>query len=358
VQEPAGERRRYLFVRIETAAGLHGVGEATLRGEPAATVLSRIPAVKQELQGKDASLIEAIWLELGGNAILESRLPRPLLAAVNMALWDIYGKVLNAPVYRFSGGPARTKVRVYAGIEASSASGIRDAARQLLASGIRTFRVTLPALASSEDGPRRIRPLIRQMEALRSELGDEVDLILDCGRQLPPSDAATLATALERLHFLWISDPCESADRDLYAKLSSETVTPLGMTHAIGNATETMDFLRRNALDVIETSLADAGGISGLRRIANMAETYYVALAPAAGDGPVATAAGLQFAAIVSNFYILGLRVPLEAENRRMRQELHQSSLETASSGFLELPSKPGLGIELNPSALEKYRAR
>jgi galactonate dehydratase len=356
VQEPVG-KRSYAFLRVETAAGLHGIGEVATGGEEPAALLSWLPAIKQALVGKDASSIEALWLEMEAREPVGRRVPRPLQAAVNTALWDVYGKSLGSPVYKFSGGPTRTKVRVYAEIEASSATDVGATARQLIAAGARTLRISLLELGRLEDGPRRIRPLIRRMEKLRSDLGDETDLILDCQGRLPASDAATLAAALEPLHFLWLSDACNSVDRGLYAKLSSETVTPLGITAAIRNATEAMEFLRQHAIDVIETPLAEGGGISGLRRVANMAETYYVALAPAAGDGPVATAAGLQFAATVSNFYILGMRLPLEEENRKMRQELHQSSLETAKDGFLELPTKAGLGIELNPAALEKYRA-
>jgi galactonate dehydratase len=358
VQEPAGKRRHYAFLRVETAAGLYGIGEVATAGEHPTALLSRLPAIKQALLGKDASAIEAHWLEMEMSAEPAGRnVPRPLQAAINTALWDVYGKSLSSPVYKFSGGPTRTKVRVYAEIEASSATDLVATARQLIAAGVRTLRISLPELGTLEDGPRRIRPLIRRMEKLRSDLGDETDLILDCKGRLPASDAATLGAALEPLHFLWLSDPCHSVDRGLYAKLSNETVTPLGISGAIRNATEAMEFLRQHAIDVIETPLAEGGGISGLRRIANMAETYYVALAPAAGDGPVATAAGLQFAATVSNFYILGMRLPLEEENRKMRQELHQSSLETAKEGFLELPTKAGLGIELDPAALEKYRA-
>jgi galactonate dehydratase len=357
VQEPAGKRRHYVFLRLETAAGIHGIGEvATAGGEPTA-FLSRLPAIRQALLGKDASSIEAHWLEMEARDPTGRKFLRPLQAAVNTALWDVYGKSLGSPVYRFSGGPTRTKVRVYAEIEASSGTDLAATARQLVAAGVRAVRISLSELGTLEDGPRRVRPLIRRMERLRSDLGDEADLILDCKGRLPASDAATLAAALEPLHFLWLSDPCNSVDRGLYAKLSSETVTPLGITGAIRDATEAMEFLRQHAIDVIETPLAEGGGMSGLRRIANMAETYYVALAPAAGDGPVATAAGVQFAATVSNFYILGMRLPLEEENRKMRQELHQSSLETAKEGFLELPMKAGLGIELNPAALERYRA-
>jgi galactonate dehydratase len=357
VQEPADKRQRFVFLRVETAAGIYGVGEIAVVGEELTTVLSRISAIKQTLMSKDASQIEALWLEMDTGGISgERRTPRPVQAAVNMALWDIYGKSLGAPVYRFSGGPTRTKVRVYGEIEASSGNDLAATAKQLQSSGARTLRISLPDLSKLEDGPRRMRPVIRQMERLRSDLGDEVDLILDCRGRLPASDAATLAAALESLHFLWLSDPCDSVDRELYAKLSSETVTPFGVTYAVRNAAEAIEFLRKNALDVIETPLAQAGGISGLRRIANLAETYYVALAPAAGDGPVSTAAGLQLAATVSNFYILGLRLPVEEENRKMRQELHQSSLEAIKEGFLDLPVKPGLGIDLNPAALEKYR--
>jgi galactonate dehydratase len=351
LREPVGLRRHYAVLCLETLEGIQGVGEIGLNVDNREEVQSALPRLREALVGKDASMIEAQWLELR-----KSRFSAPVRAAINMALWDIYGKSLNAPVYRFSGGPTRKKVRVYAEIEDDGNDHVISAAQILLRTDVRAIRIILLGLSELEDGPRRVEVALKRIAKFRSEFGDEVDLIADCRRTLSAAEAAVLARDLESQHVLWLSDPSDSRDPELYLKLSNETVTPLGIGHSIENATEAMEFLRRGAVDVIETSLAAGAGLSGLRRIANAAEAHYVAIAPRACDGPVATAAGLQLAAMVSNFYILGMRIPLEEANQKMRLELHQSSLERIEKGYVALPTKPGLGIELNQSGLEKYR--
>jgi galactonate dehydratase len=139
-------------------------------------------------------------------------------------------------------------------------------------------------------------------------------------------------------------------------KVSNETVTPLGFGRGIGNPGVFLALLREGLVDVVRPDIAQ-WGISGARRIAVLAEAYYVAIAPHHNGGPVATAAAIHLAASVPNFFIQQVPLPEDPRDREMRAAIVSAGLESPRDGFLELPLRAGLGIEVNETALEKYHA-
>jgi galactonate dehydratase len=319
LREPVSGNR-YAIVRVKTGSGLTGWGECA------------------EASAQDAKALEKDWL--GRPATLYAAIDgsTPLAGALDMALLDILGKACRAPVYRVLGGPTRSKVRAFSDSPA--------------APGFHAASVRVPPPAARNQG----RAYQEQVRELLKQVGDGRDFVLDGRGCLTPSDAASVAATVETSHPLWFDEPCSVSHLDAPRKISAEAVTPLGFGRGVADPAVFQTLLREGLVDVVRPDIS-VFGITGARRIAVMAETYYVAIAPHHDGGPVATAAALHLAASVPNFFIQHVPYPEDAADRAMRAEIVSASIETPRDGFLELPRAPGLGIEVNERALEKYHA-
>jgi galactonate dehydratase len=285
-----------------------------------------------------------------------ARLPE-LQAAVNIALLDISGRLARAPLYQVLGGPTRHKARVMTALAGDSDDAMVASLRRARQAGYLAFLVPLPPVRTRNQGQAFVQAVKRRLEALRTAGGEETDLVLDGAGRLTPGDAASLSEALERFHLLWFDEPCPVSNLAAVRKLAAENVTPLGFGRDLHEAGLFQDLLREDAIDVLRPSLA-LNGITQIRKMAAIAETYYVAVAPFHNGGPVGTAAALHLAASLPNFFIQQIPLPEAEEDRRMRAELCSGWTETARDGYAELPTSTGLGIQVNEAALERYQER
>ena len=178
--------------------------------------------------------------------------------------------------------------------------------------------------------------------------------MLDGGGSLVPGDAASLAEAFERYHLLWLDEPCGPLNLGAVKKIAAENVTPVGVGRFIQQPGAFQDLLREDAIDILRPDIS-LNGISQIQQMAAIAETYYVAVAPYHNGGPVATAAALQLAASLPNFFIQQIPLPQADADRKMRAAL-AGGVEVVKDGFAELPVGPGLGITVNEKALEQYK--
>jgi galactonate dehydratase len=330
LREPVS-RRAYTVVRVSTRGGPAGYGECAA-ADPTDVIRAR-----SILLGKEATAYEALRLPLAG---------APSLAgAVNMALLDITGQAAKAPVYQVLGGPTRNKARAVA-------RGDAAAARR---AGYRAAFVATPPSVARNQGKAFVEATRRRMEELRATAGEDFDFVLDGAGALTPGDAAGIAAALERFHLLWFDEPCLVSNLRTIRKIAGECVTPLGFGRDVHTAGGFQDLLREDAIDILRPDLG-RHGISAIRRMAAIAETYYVAVAPRHQGGPIATAAALHLAASLPNFFAQEVPLPEADEDRRMRAEI--ANVETVRDGYLPLLTGPGLGIQVNPDALAKYRER
>jgi galactonate dehydratase len=335
--------RKYVVLKIATASGLAGFGECE------ALSTSDLAAAQQLLIGKPATAYEALRQQL-------LRLPS-LQAAVNIALLDILGKQAKAPLYQLLGGPTRARVRVSAALEGEADAALAASMKGAQALGFRAFAVPVPQVRAPNQGQAFVQATHKRLDALRTSGGDEVDFVLDGGGMLSPGDASSIAREFERFHLLWFDEPCRLSNLRAARKIASETVTALGFglhLHDLGTAQE---LLREEVADVLRPNLA-LNGISQIRKMAALAETYYVAVAPYHNGGPVATAAALHLAASLPNFYLQQIPLPQAGEDRRMRTELAGVSTERVIEGFAALPTGAGLGISVNEDALARYKER
>lgn len=336
IREPVSART-YTVVRLETASGIVGYGEC------AAIPRSERDAAGEVVLDQPPTAIEVVRARLAS-------LPR-VSAAVNMAMLDIVGQMAGAPVYQLLGGPTRNKVRALAAL----ARGGEEEVRRAQTDGFRAFTVPAGPTQARNQGQAFVNGVKERLEALRAA-APGTDFVLDGAGALSPGDASSLAAALERFHLLWFDEPCALANLSAARKISEECVTPVGYGRWIERAGEFQDLLRESMVDVVRPDIR-RHGITGVRRIAAIAETYYVAVAPYHDGGPIATAAALHLAASLPNFFIQQIPWPADEKDRQMRAELTSGSIEAVRDGYIPLLTGPGLGIRVNEEALRKYAA-
>jgi len=336
VQEPVS-KRSYTVLRIRTRGGLTGWGEC------GRVTSADVQKARSALLGKPAGAYNVIT---SGT---------PLDGGINTAMLDIAAKSCSAPVYRLLGGPTRFKVRALATLSGGSDAELATALAAGTKAGFRAFQVPIPFVTARNQGQAFDKAVKARMDALRSSAPEGVDFVLSGEGSLTPGDAGSVAATLERFHLLWFDEPCSLTNLRTVRKISEETVTPLGFGKAIQSASVYQDLLREGIVDILRPSI-HRDGISRIRQIASMAETYYTAVAPNHEGGPIASAAALHLAASLANFFIQHIPVPTAEQDRQMRLELLSRPIEAVHDGFAALPSGAGLGVEVNERALEKYK--
>jgi galactonate dehydratase len=307
----------------------------------------------RQLIGRDPLAIERLTqqLDLGvfwrGGAVLQSA-----LSGINQALWDIFGKAQNLPVHQLLGGACRDRIRVYA-----STIGYRDAdsaiedARAGLARGFGALKG--PPMVSGRSGPIdlvAVRRYAAMVGAVRQAVGDEVDLMVDCQGASNPAAAIAFAAAVAPYHLLFIEEPIPSDNADAMATVARSTTTPIASGERLFSPFEFRPFFEKQALAIAQPDLCHAGGISGLRKIAALAEPYYVLIAPHNAGGPVGTAAALHLDAATTNFFIQ----ELPGYALSLFDQITERPVLRLRDGYAELPSEPGLGVSLREDVLAR----
>jgi len=342
LREPVS-KRAYSVVKIQTRSGISGFGEcAPLTGV-------EIAGAKKVVIGRPATALEVCAALLADFPLAR--------AGLNVAMLDCVGKRGKAPIFQILGGPTRYKARALVTLSGDSDARLLRSLELAHAAGFRAFVVPAPPLAHSNQGQAFVLAMKKRLETLRAAVGADCDFVLDAANRMSPGDAQMVSAAIESWHVLWFNEPCPSTNLTALKKLAGENVTPIGLGRYIRECSTIQDLLREDAVDIIRPDLG-LNGISQIRRMAAIAETHYVAVAPTHDGGPIATAAALHLAATLPNFFIQQIPFPEAIEDRRMRRELTAAPVEVVKDGFVELPVGPGLGITVNEQALEDYSER
>lgn len=274
-------------------------------------------------------------------------------------MWDIRGKSLGVPVHELLGGKVRERVRVYAHCSsqasatdyASGGASERIASIESLAAAAKD-RVSdgFTALKTSFAGPIRfidtrefLDDCVERIEAMRAAVPSTVDIAVDCHGRFSPAMAIRLAKALEPYHILFLEEPCLPENVDAMATIARSTSIPIATGERLFTRWGFREVLEKQAAAVLQPDLCHCGGIFEARKIAAMAEAYYVAVAPHNPLGPISLAAGLQLDACTPNF--------LAQEQVNLGDGYIKSPFKI-SNGYIELPTGPGLGIELDEAGV------
>lgn len=336
---------RWLFLKMHTDEGLVGLGEPILEGR-ALTVATAVQELEPYLIGQDPTRVVHHWQAMykhafyRGGPILTSA-----LSGVEHALWDLTGKAAGLPVYKLLGGPVRDRIKIYG----RCGGRTPDEARQSAAKGREDGFLALKTGISGERPARIVETMgfvervAERFAAMREGAGREVDIAIDFHGAVPPQTAALLIKALEPYQPLFIEEPVQCQNVDVLADLAHKTHIPIAAGERLFTKWAFRELLEKRAASILQPDIAHVGGIFEGRLIAGMAEAYYAAIAPHCPLGPVALAACVQLDAATPNF--------LAQEQVSLGEGYLKQPLEF-KDGYINLPTAPGLGIELDEAAL------
>lgn len=337
--------RPYLFVRLHTDAGLAGTGEPSCGGRERA-VIGAVRDLEPFVLGADPFAIERLWNEMyrlaywRGGPVLSAA-----ISGVEHALWDIKGRALGLPVWQLLGGRVRDRVETYAWIHGGEPAACAQDARRRLEEGFRTVKFTPFEgtgrgfdLAHGKRAEARVR-------AVRDEVGDGVGIAIDGHGVLNPMNAIEMARRLAPYGILFFEEPILPESTDALADVRRRCGIPVATGERLFGRYAFRDLLVREAVDVIQADVGNAGGILEVYKIAAMAEAFYVSMAPHQPWSPLSTAISLHLDAVLPNFLIQ--EVP-SAGAHPDRERLLQTQIERPRDGFLEIPDGPGWGVDLD----------
>jgi mannonate dehydratase len=368
--------RNFVTLRIETDAGLSGLGDATLNGREKAVVAYLEDHVIPCLVGRDARRIEDLWQYLYKGAYWRrGPVTMSAIAAVDVALWDIKGKAAGLPVYQLLGGPSRDGVLVYGHANGRDVAETADEVARYIETGYRAVRAQsgVPGLAStygvSKDrlyyepadadlptenrwsSERYLRHVPELFAELRQRFGYDVHLLHDVHHRLRPIEAARLGKDLEPFRLFWLEDATPAENQAGFRLIRQHTTTPLAVGEIFSSIWDCKQLIEEQLIDYVRATVVHAGGLTHLRRIADFAALHGVRTGchGATDLSPVSMAAALNFGLWVPNFGIQEYMRHTDETDAVFPHEYH------FADGCLHPGDAPGLGVELDEDLAARY---
>jgi mannonate dehydratase len=371
--------RNFVTLRIETADGVHGLGDATLNGRELAVASYLSDHLIPCLIGRDAHQIEDTWQYFYRGAYWRrGPVGMAAIAAIDTALWDIKAKIAGLPLYQLLGGASRREVLVYGHANGNTIDDTIEQARSYIEQGYKAVRLQsgVPGLLStygvSKDRlfyepadadipnetvwstPAYLRAVPALFEAARDRLGWEVNLLHDVHHRLTPIEAGRLGKDLEASRLFWLEDATPAENQAAFRLIRQHTTTPLAVGEVFNSIWDCKQLIEEQLIDYIRTTVVHAGGITHLRKVAAFADLYNVRTGchGATDLSPVTMAAALHFDLSVPNFGI---------------QEYMRHTADTDAvfphhyrfaDGSMHPGEAPGLGVDIDETAAAKFPYR
>ncbi len=344
---------RVRLVKVTTDSGLVGWGETTLEGKARSTSTA-VEELGDYLIGKDPLRIQHHWQHIyrsaffrGGNVLMSA------LSGLDQALWDLAGKHFGVPVHQLLGGAVRDRIRVYAhwGIDSLTDEG-KAAARERLdflqkRGGYGAYKSGPGGTWRAHEPPAVIDDFVERAYLMREWVGDGVELAFDFHGKMTPALAVEICQELKGMRPMFVEEPVPQENVEALKQVTDKVTIPIATGERLLTRWGFREVLEKHAAAYIQPDTSHVGGISELVKVANMAEVYYVHIMPHCAIGPVAFSASLQVDAAVPNFLVQeqidqGLGAGLLKESWQVKE------------GHIELPDKPGLGMEIDEDAAER----
>jgi galactonate dehydratase len=346
--KPPDATRNYVFVKVSTDQGLVGWGESTMG---AVSVGNVIEEIGQTLVGKDPFRIEQHWQSLYHlyHNVRGGVFQMAAISGIEIALWDIKSKALGVPVYELLGGAMRDRIWAYGRFDGDTPELAAEHARAEVDQGFSALKGDPFAHSGLFTTPEVERDAIAKVQAVREEVGQDVELMVEAHGRLTVSEAIRLGHALEAYRPFWFEEAVPPENVDAMAKVASAINIPLATGERLYTKWGFRDLLEKQVVSVVQPDICHAGGILELRHIAAMAETYYVGFAPHNPYGPVNTMASIQVDACTPNFLIQ------EGGHRAWFDYILKEPFTRQREGYFDLPTASGIGVELDEDALLRY---
>jgi len=357
--------RNWIFVKIETdTPGLVGWGEATLEWHTRA-VVGAIEDIETLLVGENPLNIEHLWQIMfrqhfwHGSGIVRST----AMSGIDLALWDIAGKFYNVPCHRLMGGKVRDYIRLYCHLGGGKmedfyetpieeASRFAELAADAVERGFSAFKSMVVPATSPLDGNRAVRAAENAVAAMREQVGPDIDIMVDCHARPSPAMGLKFARALDPYGLYFLEEPCWPENVQELGRINNAVTTPIATGERLTDLRQFRDLFAAGGCSVCQPDITHCGGLTSARKIGALAEASQIALAPHNPQGPVSTAAALEFGFSQTGFVIcesVDSDVP-------WRDEVVQLAHPVDHNTRLVKPhEKPGLGVEIDEEAIAKH---
>ena len=357
--------RNWIFVKVITdQPGLWGWGEATLEWHTR-SVVGAIEDISTLLIGEDPRRIEHLWQMMyrqhfwHGNGIVRGT----AISGIDIALWDIMGKIHGVPCHELWGGRVRDYIRLYCHLgggkmedlyhtRPADAARFGELAQKAVEDGFTAFKSMAVPETMPIEGLKAIHYAESCVRSMRETVGDEIDIMVDCHARPSPRMGTLFARAMEPYGLYFLEEPCWPEVMDDLAHIQKSVSTPIASGERLTGIYAFRDLLEKRAVSIIQPDITHCGGLSEVRRIAAMAEAYRVGIAPHNPQGPVSTAASIEFG-FSSPSYLICESVHADVP---WRDEVVSEGFEVEPKGRIVKPNnRPGLGIEINEEVVKKY---
>lgn len=368
VQAPG---RTLVITLVETDEGITGVGEAGLQRRPRA-IAGAVEHLRQWLIGEDPMRIEHLWQRMfRGGFYPGDRLIGSVIAGIDIALWDIKGQALGVPIYELLGGRCRDYVQCFltpdylpsvapftiddlrrkALVEADPDATV-ELAKLCLADGHKYFRLSPLPQGNLFEPRSAVRKLLAQLKAVRSAIGDKLELMVDLHTRLSPPEAIFFCREVEPLDLFVVEDPIRSENPHSYRHIRRQVKVPLALGEQWANKWEFRQVIEEDLVDYVRIDICIAGGLTEARKIAGWAETHFIQILPHNPLGPVCTAASLHLNLACNNAGPQEVLFP----PANMLPDVFKCAFELQGT-LLTVPRAPGLGVTFNREAAKDYPA-
>ncbi|CAM5313456.1 D-galactonate dehydratase [Mycolicibacterium aubagnense] len=340
---------RWLFLKVETDAGVTGWGEPIVEGK-ARTVEAAVKELGEYLIGKDPRLIEDHWTVMhrggfyrGGSIMMSA------IAGIDQALWDIKGKALGVAVHELLGGKLRDRIKVYSWIGGDRPDEVAQGARDVVASGFLALKMNGTEELQFVDSHDKIDAAVERVATVREAVGPNIGIAVDFHGRVHRPMARLLVKELEPYRLMFIEEPVLSEHREALREIAALGSTPIALGERLYSRWDFKSVFQEGVVDIIQPDLSHAGGITECRKIAAMAEAYDVAVAPHCPLGPIALAACLQLDAVSYNAFIQeqSLGIHYNASNDLLDYAVNKDVFRY-EDGFVAIPDGPGLGVNVD----------
>lgn len=362
------DQRNIVLIKIETDEGLAGYGEAASYGGSLYAVTTVVEKeLKPLLIGEDPCLREKLWQKMykkyyqhGRGGILIGA-----MSGVDIALWDLIGKIANIPVYKLLGGYTN-RVRAYAScgfyVEGEGLKELTSEMKKVVQRGFTAVKMKVGRTSTVPNSKLSILPHgnccdvslqedINRVKSVREAIGENIDLLIDANNGWDSETAIKMAKNLEKYNIYYIEEPVLTEDIEGSAKLAAATTIPIAGYETAYTKYEFKDLITRKAVDIVQPDAVWAGGISECMKIAAMAGSYNLPIIPHCFSSAVCLAANLHFVASIPN----GELIELDVNRNPFREELIEEDIDIDSEGYINMSNKPGLGITINEEVIKKY---
>jgi len=349
-------KRNWLIVRIQTDEGIEGIGESSM--------LSSDPIVESLIQewsenylvGKDPLAGQVHWTRLHqDNLGRGGRLYSTVLSGIDIALWDLRGKILGVPVYQLLGGPFRDKLRVYANgwyTNPASPELIAEEAKKVVQMGYTAMKFDpFGKIAYTTISPEEAQLSVDRVAAVREAVGPNVDILIEVHARFNVYTAVGLAKRMEQYRPFWYEEPVSQENTNEMRQVRDRINIPVATGERLYLKFPFFDLVKNEAVDILQPDICNAGGITELHKIGSMAEAQHVMMAPHNTNSAVGTVASFHLDTAMPNFLIQ----EYHAEFYEPHYFQVVQGLPRQKDGYVNLPEGPGLGISLDDELLDKH---